>query len=83
MKRNEAAFSLLLLLCVGSASAQAVAQNARGSVSTSTFPNLVRFSGTIAPSSASLATHTVDVTFALYSEEEGGQPIWRKRLCAP
>jgi hypothetical protein len=76
MKRNEVAISLILLLCAGRAPAQRVAQDARGSVSTSAFPNLVRFSGTIAPSSASPATHTLEVIFALYSKEEGGQPLW-------
>jgi hypothetical protein len=76
MKRNEAAFSLLLLLCAGSARAQVATQDVRHSGSTWGFPQLIRFGGTIAPSSVSPATHSLDVVFALYSDEEGGQPIW-------
>jgi hypothetical protein len=55
-------------------SANAAASAASGS--TSQLPRLVKFSGTVKDANENPLTGVVGVTFALYSEQSGGAPLW-------
>jgi hypothetical protein len=41
-------------------------------------PRLVKFRGQLADASGNLLTNTVGVTFAIYSEQTGGVPLWQE-----
>jgi hypothetical protein len=45
---------------------------------TTAVPNLIRYGGTLkdAQGTASLASTTVGVTFAIYKQQDGGAPVW-------
>jgi len=76
MKQKDLVLPLLLLLCAANAKTQVVVKDSPSTVSIHTFPQLMRFSGTIAPSSGDPSPGTQELTFSLYSEEEGGEPLW-------
>jgi trimeric autotransporter adhesin len=52
------------------------AQTSGSTSSTSQFPRLVKFSGTLTDVNGSPLSGIVGVTFALYSEQSGGAPLW-------
>jgi hypothetical protein len=64
------AVSLFLCLCV---IPQAVAQTQNAA---STLPRLIRFGGVVRNPNGSPLTAVVGITFALYSEQTGGAPLW-------
>jgi hypothetical protein len=41
-------------------------------------PRLVKFSGLLKDASGNLLTNTVGITFAIYSEQSGGVPLWQE-----
>src|SRR5580704_18670473 len=41
-------------------------------------PRLVKFSGVLKDASGNLLTNTVGLTFAIYSEQTGGVPLWQE-----
>ena len=41
-------------------------------------PRLVKFSGVLKDASGNLLTNTVGITFAIYSEQTGGVPLWQE-----
>ncbi len=41
-------------------------------------PRLVKFSGVLKDASGSLLANTVGITFAIYSEQTGGAPLWEE-----
>ncbi|MFZ0816701.1 MAG: hypothetical protein WAM78_14345, partial [Candidatus Sulfotelmatobacter sp.] len=59
-------FLSLIQLTVAQTSAQ----------TTSALPRLVRFGGTVKDLNGNLTTGVVGITFALYSEQTGGAPLW-------
>ncbi len=63
------ALALFTFLLVAIASAQ--------QASSTTVPNLVRYTGTLKdPQGAALSTTAAGVTFAIYRQQDGGAPIW-------
>jgi hypothetical protein len=65
--------SMICVLAFGQ-SAQAPAQpNVASGV-----PRLVKFSGVLKDASGNLLTNTVGLTFAIYSEQTGGVPLWQE-----
>src|ERR1700733_6997568 len=45
-----------------------------------TVPNLIRFSGVVAPAASPAASrHRVELTLALYSEKAGGTALWTEQ----
>ena len=67
-RRSVCAVLFLLVLFAGVAQAQTPEQT--------TVPRLVRFSGIVKDSVDKPATGSVTLTFALYSEKEGGSALW-------
>src|SRR5580692_12381466 len=41
-------------------------------------PCLVKFGGVLKDASGNLLTNTVGITFAIYSEQTGGAPLWQE-----
>ena len=73
-KQTVVLFSAFILLCCAGMS---WSQNAQISSSTNvTVPRLVRFGGTAKELNGSPVTGVVGMTFALYSEQSGGAPLW-------
>jgi len=76
-------FRLQLILTIFSvvisilAAGQTVQSPTRPSV-TQGVPRLVKFSGLLKNASGNLLTNTVGVTFAIYSEQTGGVPLWQE-----
>jgi hypothetical protein len=71
------ALTLLLLAgvcCVAAAQAQVPATLATGGA----VPRLIRFSGTLGASDAPLWSTTASMTFALYTDQTGGAPLWQE-----
>jgi hypothetical protein len=66
---------LLALALVQLTAAQTSAQ-AASSPAASALPRLVRFGGTAKDINGSPLTGVVGITFALYSEQTGGAPLW-------
>ena len=56
------------------------AQQASTTASTTTVPNLIRYSGILKDTqgTASATSTTVGVTFAIYKQQDGGAPIWQE-----
>ncbi len=71
MKRNRV--FLLLVLCLSLVQA-ALAQTA--TATPSALPRLVRFGGTVKGPDGSPLPGVAGITFALYSEQTGGAPLW-------
>jgi hypothetical protein len=72
---------LLLTLLLLMISAAAVGQAAQASPAASVapgVPRLVKFNGLLKDSSGNLIANTVGVTFAVYSEQSGGVPLWQE-----
>jgi len=45
--------------------------------STTTIPNLIRYSGTLKDAQgAALSSSALGVTFAVYKQQDGGAPVW-------
>jgi len=71
-RRHSARLQLSLLLLVGCLlQAYIHAQN-----TTATVPNIIRFSGILLNGDQTARAGAVGVTFALYSEQKGGAPLW-------
>lgn len=72
MKRALVGMVLVMRLCVGlsSQAQQNVAANA------TVVPTLVKFSGTLTDVNGKPLSGTVGVTFLLYTDEQGGAPLW-------
>ncbi len=69
--RHALAVSLLsLALAVPSMFGQSAPVSGRAEVSV---PNVIRYSGTVKEASG----QQIGVTFALYSDEQGGSPLWK------
>ena len=70
MRRLTCVVSLVtILFAVSNASAQ--------QTNTSTVPNLISYSGTLAHArNVAVPSRTVGVTFAIYKQQEGGAPVW-------
>ena len=70
--RTTLAIALCTLLLLSICSAQQVAST--------TVPNLIRYNGTLkdVQGTASLPSTAVGVTFAIYKQQDGGAPIWRR-----
>ena len=71
-------FAVVLWLTI---SVLALGQNASTPTQPSTpagVPPLVKFSGLLKDASGNLLTNTVGVTFAIYSEQTGGVPLWQE-----
>jgi hypothetical protein len=78
LERKETAMKryrllLLVVLCLSLVQAT-LAQTPP--VTASALPRLVRFGGTVKDLSGSPLTGVVGITFALYSEQTGGAPLW-------
>jgi hypothetical protein len=59
------------------ASETAATQSSSGGVTTQAIvPQLIKFNGEVRDSSGKPITGTSDVTFAIYSQQEGGEPLW-------
>jgi len=71
--RAQILFTLLLCCILLSA---APAQQVATGVSSFVVPPLVNFAGVLVGDDGKPLVGTVGVTFALYSEQEGGSPIW-------
>lgn len=69
--RIVAILSLLLVCSLIAYSQQTMATNTNVAV-----PPLVSFSSTLSDASGKPLTGTVDVTFLLYKEQQGGSPLW-------
>jgi hypothetical protein len=67
-------FPLMISLLVFGQTAQTRAQQ---NVPTGV-PRLVKFGGTLKDASGNLLTNTVGITFAIYSEQTGGVPLWQE-----
>src|SRR5580700_9882397 len=81
MKRNArwmVSGAVLLLACVTAGWSQQNASAGGSSTTNSTpqLPRLVKFSGTLKDVSGNALTGIVGLTFALYSEQSGGVPLW-------
>jgi hypothetical protein len=81
MKRNArwmVSGAVLLLACVtaGWSQQNASAGGSSRTNSTPQLPRLVKFSGTLKDVSGNALTGIVGLTFALYSEQSGGVPLW-------
>src|SRR5580658_4923346 len=74
MKLRIACVVVVFLSLVLSLTSLTVAQTSTQTVSA--LPRLVRFSGTVKDLSATAVTGVVGITFALYSEQSGGAPLW-------
>jgi trimeric autotransporter adhesin len=57
-------------------SAQTVAESA--TTTTIQVPRLIRISGILAQPPATGVLNSIDLTFALYAEETGGEPLWQE-----
>jgi hypothetical protein len=68
----------LRIVCVVAAFLSLVSLNAAqtSTQTASALPRLVRFSGAVKDLSGSPLTGVVGITFALYSEQSGGAPLW-------
>ncbi|MFI5087498.1 MAG: hypothetical protein ACHP7I_03825, partial [Terriglobales bacterium] len=72
MKRISA-FAVVVILCC------AVAQPQEPSSDKTSLPHLIRFNGTLAAAEAAPRSATaVGMTFALYSNQTGGAPLWQE-----
>ncbi len=72
MKRYTTWSAILLLICTTALWSQQSAD----STAIAQIPHLVKFSGTLKDVNGNPASGTVGVTFALYSEQSGGVPLW-------
>jgi hypothetical protein len=70
-------FSLLIAMSSAIAFGQATQTPVQPIVATGV-PRLVKFSGLLKDVSGNLLTNTVGITFAVYSEETGGVPLWQE-----
>src|SRR5215471_9454106 len=66
---------LLLLACLGSASAQQL-QPVSSAASEAVVPTLVNFSGILTGFDGKPLVGIVGVTFSLYEEEQSASPVW-------
>jgi hypothetical protein len=73
MKSRIVYLMMAVLLLVMSAGAQ---QTAAGSGSATVVPQLIKFSGVAKAPNGQPMTGIVGITFALYSEQQGGAPLW-------
>ena len=64
---------MISILAVGQAAQTPAQANVAPGV-----PRLVRFSGLLKDVSGNLLTNTVGITFAVYSEQTGGVPLWQE-----
>jgi hypothetical protein len=75
------ALQLVLTLLFVMVSILAVGQTAQLSVQATVapgVPRLVKFNGLLKDASGNLLTNTVGITFAIYSEQTGGAPLWQE-----
>jgi len=72
--------AVLVLVCVCSASVfsqqNASPANGSGTVAAAQLPRLVKFSGTLKDINGTPLSSMTGVTFALYSQQTGGAPLW-------
>jgi len=71
-------FSLCLMCAVHARAGQSSATAVGRASDAGAVPQLVQFSGALKNYDGKPATGVVGVTFLLYAEEEGGQPLWRE-----
>ncbi len=78
--RSVGSMGLFLTLALTFPSIAASAQTAAGATTTTIqVPRLIRINGEVAqPSGATGAPASVDLVFALYSDEAGGEPLWQE-----
>ena len=71
-------FSLCLMCAVHARAGQTSAVVASRASDAAAVPQLVQFSGLLKNFDGKAATGVVGITFLLYADEEGGQPLWRE-----
>ncbi len=73
MRRTALSIAVFTLALIAFVSAQQTA------TTTTTVPNLIRYTGTLkdSPGATSVPT-TVGITFAIYKQQDGGAPIWQE-----
>src|ERR1051326_2448525 len=73
-------FSLIMLFAFGTRALNGFAVELQGSLTTNPSGlysgRLIQFGGTLKDANGQLVTGVVGLTFAIYSEQEGGVPLW-------
>ena len=71
-RRSSMFFLSFILLLVPSISTRSQAQD-------NPFPHLIRYSGSLPPTGTTAAAYVTNLTFSLFSDQQGGSALWTER----